>query len=141
MSLSDIRPYFRTHFTAEGFTEWKDGFGADNIPENIIDKAFHIDGTSTIGGISNNQADMDTGTAQLVRFFIKGFRNPADAIDKAYLKVENILKRTQKSSNRLTTLLDVVFEGASILPLADSNDNAVLVEMNFTARVIVDVEN
>lgn len=141
MSLTLIRPYFRTHFKAEGFTEWEDGFAVDNIPDNIIDFAFHI-ATPTVVGVVLNHTDQETETTVVVTYLIKGYRDPASAIDKAILRCENILGRTQVAADRLTSgIKNVTFDDLSITPLADTNDNVVLSEMTFTVRVPLQIES
>jgi hypothetical protein len=62
MSLTSVRPYFRTHCNALGFTEWMDGFNIENIPSTLIDMAYHI-GPPQTTGISNNQGDQVTEAA------------------------------------------------------------------------------
>jgi hypothetical protein len=140
MSLTEIRPYFRVHMKAEGFSEWADGFAIDNIPDNIIDYAFHIS-TPTVSGVVLNHTDQETETTVVVSYLIKGFRDPASAIDKVLEKGENILGRTQLASNRLTSgIKNVLFQDLSITPLAASNDNVVLGEMTFLVRVPLQIE-
>ncbi len=139
MALTDVRPYFRTRMVSLGFKEWPDGFNFENIPSNILDQVFHIQ-SDTITPDTTNMTNYDISSPVTLRLFIKGFRDPAQAIDNAISSYETILCDVLKPANRLGTLIQNVSPGStSILPLSDNNDNAVILEMEFTARVFLNV--
>ena len=124
---------------ALGFKEWKDGFNTDNIPSTIADKSFHLDTRAGVG-IKLNQNDQEVNFDVNVKLFRKGFRDPASAIDQVLSDCQSIIVESCKASNRLTgNLKNVVFSGATIDPIADSNDNFVVLTMTFTAFVIIAV--
>lgn len=139
MSLSNIKPYFRSRLDGLGFTEWLDGFSTDNIPQTILNQAYHILVESTDGGPINH-THQDTNSRVRVRLFYRGYANPSVALDEALVGVETIVKDVCKVANRTSMLLNVIFESADYQPLNEDNDNSVLVEMVFTARVILGVE-
>ncbi len=139
MALTDVRAYFRTRMNALNFKEWPDGFNFENIPSNILDKSFHIQ-SDTITPDAVNMTTYDFSSPVTLRLFVKGFRNPAQAIDDAIVFYESILCEVLDPANRLGTLIQNVTPGStSILPLSDNNDNAVILEMEFTARVFLNV--
>lgn len=139
MALTDVRSYFRTRMNALSFKEWPDGFNFENIPKNIINKTFHIQ-SDTITPDATNMTTYDFSSPVILRLFIKGFRDPAQAIDDAIGFYEEILCEVLDPANRLGTLIQNISPGpTSILPLSDNNDNAVILEMEFTARVFLNV--
>lgn len=139
MALTDVRAYFRTRMVALNFKEWPDGFNFENIPKSIINNAFHIE-SNTITPDAVNMTTYDFSSPVTLRLFVKGFRDPAQAIDNAITFYESILCEVLKPANRLGTQIQNVTPGpTSILPLSDNNDNAVILEMEFTARVFLNV--
>jgi hypothetical protein len=136
MSLANIYPYFRARMNGLGFTEWPDGFNLENIPKTIINKSYHILTPDLAGGPSN-QNHQDTDTSVTISFFEKGFRDPTEAKERAMLDIETIVKDVCNISNRTDTLLNVVFDGGTIDPINASDDNQVLIQLNFTATVVL----
>lgn len=139
MSLTNIRTYFRERFDGLSYLEHEDGFNRQNIPQTILNKSYHILVESVTGG-PINQLDQRTSSGVLISVFFKGYRNVNEAIDDAISNVEIIIKDVCKIANRTSMLLNVVFEGCDFLPLSDTNDNSVLVEMRFSADVEIGVE-
>lgn len=135
--LSAVRPYFRARFATLGYKEWDDGFNFENIPENIIDKAYHID-DFTIQANSFNQTDLDLETLVTTRIFLKGYRSPKDALDNANERLEAILREVLKPSNRLTGtqgLRNVLLTNIAKEPIALSNDNTLLITIEWSVQV------
>jgi hypothetical protein len=140
MSLTKIRPYFRERLESLGFSEHKDGFNLENIPKTIINRTFHILVSSISGGPINHTHQNTVSTVELVLFF-SGFRDVGESLDNAIDDVEKIVKDVCKVSNRTKTLLNVVFNAVDFAPLNEQNDNSVAVRMEFSAEVILCVEN
>lgn len=136
MSLSNIYPYFRSRMKGLGYEEWPDGFNRDNIPSTIRNKSFHILTPDMVGG-TVNQNHQDTSTSVSISFIINGYRDPTEAKEKAMLELEKIIKDIINIRNRTATLLNVIFEGANMDALNSNDDNQVLVDMNFTAIVVL----
>lgn len=136
MSLANIYPYFRERMDSLGFEEWQDGFNRDNIPKTIRNKSYHILTPSMIGG-TVNQNHQNTSTSVSIQFIINGYRYPTEAKETAILEIENIVKDICNIRNRTATLLNVVYEGATMDALNTSDDNQVLVDMDFTAFVVL----
>lgn len=136
MSLSLVRPYFRTRMTSLAFVEHEDGFNSANIPSTLLDRSFHISSPS-ISPVDQNQELIVLEVETVIRFFLKGYRSPADAIDNAMIEEQAILKSVLAAANRTTTLIkNVVFGGSTKEQMADTNDNSVLVTMTFNASVM-----
>lgn len=141
MSLSNVRGYFRTHFKAASFTEWKDGFNRDDIPHSVINKSFHIL-NPTITQVNHNQLDLSLNETVECQFVLKGYRTPADAIDDAHTEIETLLKSTLGHENRTKStagIKNVVLDNIDIEPYSEDNDNMVRVTMRFGVLVIIRV--
>jgi|CXWL01.1.fsa_nt_gi hypothetical protein len=131
MSLINIRSYFRTHLDAVGFTEWTDGFNVENIPSTILDNSYHIENGVIASTASNHQAHLFRCPVT-IRVFYKGFADPASAIDNAYVGAESILAEVLLPSNRLgSSLQDVIPINISVTPLSNTNDNSVILQIEF----------
>ena len=140
MSWTEIRPYFENLLDAADHSQWSDGFASDNIPSNLLDRAYHI-AIGPLVGISQNQQDQETQTTVTVRTFYKGYNDPKTAIDTAIEQTQLIMQSCVKPSNRVATggIKNVIFSEANIDPIDGSNDNAVVVTANYTVRVILAV--
>lgn len=139
MSLANVRAYLKSRMDGLGYTEWRDGFKSDNIPETILDRSYHIL-VETIEGGSINHTHQDTFSQVSMKVFYRGYLDVTEAVDTAILGVETIVKDICKVSNRTSTILNVVFNGVEISPLNEVNDNSVLVDMDITVRVVLGVE-
>ena len=143
MSLSNVRGYFRTHFDAESYTEWKDGFNKDDIPNSIINKSYHIL-SPTIVQQNHNQIHLELVETIETTFTLKGYRTPADAIDDAHTEIEDLLDRILGHSNRtksVSGIKNVVLDNIDIEPYSEDNDNMVRVTMRFSVLVMIDVND
>lgn len=134
MCLAQARIYFRNRMETLGYSEWRDGFNKDNIPSTLLDQVFHLESGEIAPTASNHQVH-EFSSPIVVRVFLKGFLDPATAIDNALETADTILEEILLPSNRLgTEVKDVIPIGISVNPLSDSNDNAVLLELNFEAK-------
>lgn len=138
MSLANIYPYFRARMNALEYREHEDGFSRDNIPSSLLNESYHILTSSGVGG-SINQNHQDVGVNVNLMVAYKGFRHPSDAKEKALVEIDKILKEICNIKNRTSSLLNVVFDGFDMVELDVTNDNVVMVEMNFTADVVLDM--
>lgn len=138
MSLSDVRPFFRTRLDSLGYKEWQDGFAFDNIPQTLLDGSYHIE-SGTISGSPVNQRTQSLEYGIVVRVFFRGFRDPAGAIDSAISASETILADILSTSNRVgTDIKDVLVNSIVPTPLSGTNDNDVILEIDFSAIIICD---
>ena len=133
-----MRPYFRTRLDGLGYEEWPDGFDFENIPETVIDKSYHLE----VGNISTARVDQtmnDINYPIAVRIYLKGFRDPAEAIDEAVSQGEAIICDVTKVVNaNAQGIKDVRFESFQPIAKSDNNDNIILLDMAFVAKVILD---
>lgn len=136
--LSEIRPYFRTHMDALGYKEHKDGFNVENIPSTLMNKAYHI--ANPTGGrrgpYGNEYQEIEQDLVLSV--FFKGFRNVGTSIDTVMVSYDAILTRLLSNDNRLgDNLKNISLESMAMLPIDESNDNAILLELTFTCLVYI----
>ena len=140
MSLTAIRPWFKTRLETLDFEEHLDGFNSDNIGDIDLDRVFHVR-VLTVNGGSINHTDQRTDSDVELKVFFKGGRDATSAIDSAIIEVESIVKECCNIKNRTSDgLLNVVFQRASIEPRATDNDNSVMVTFDFTVNVLIGVE-
>jgi hypothetical protein len=135
--LSQIRPFFRTRLLDLRYREWTDGFNFENIPSNILDKSFHI---STPSGARRGAYDLQSQEIEqdvVIRVFLKGYRNPASAIDDALVRYDQILNTFLGPDRLGCAIKNIYLQTMQILPLAPSNDNAVILEVSFTCLIII----
>ena len=104
-----------------------------NVKRN---KSFHILTPSILGG-PVNQNHQNTSTSVSIQYILNGYKNVTEAKEKAMLLNENIIKHICNIQNRTATLLNVVFEGLTMHQLNTDDDNQVLVDLDFTASVIL----
>ncbi len=139
MSISSVRSFYSDRLESLGFDEWADGFSFENIPSSIVDKSFHVTVESSTGGVINQHVQ-NIEMPVTVRVFRQGFRDPSNGIDEAILDVETIICDILSPSVRLSSdIKNVVFDGFSVEPLSGSNDNAIMLELNFTNKIILEI--
>ena len=137
MAFTNIRAYFRQRMNALGHKEWTDGFNIENVPDTIFDRAYHIE-SGLFSGNDQNQTVLDASSSHTIRLFLKGFRDPANAIDQGIQYAQSAVCDiiSPVNANGLN-LKDVNLESFQVLPYHESNDNSVIVEMNFTVRIFL----
>lgn len=140
MSFSAVRPYFRSIGVAEDFTEWPDGFNFENIPETLLDRAFHI-GPIEVVPDSLNQLDQEMVVEITIRLFHKGFRDPASALDTSAVDSEDFIKAAMANQTRLDagSICNVRVASMEQVEIALSNDNAVRTDISFNCDVILEL--
>lgn len=142
-ALTQVRPYFKTQFDAlGGYEEHKDGFSVANIPNNILNKSYHVLLTSVDGGPVNH-THQATNSSVTVSVFFKGYRYVTEGIDIAVQSLNDIITRFCKIENRTNTgagVLNVIFETADLKPFSDQNDNIIILEIKFTVLVYMGIE-
>ena len=130
--ITAVRPYFRNILNGLTFSEWEDPFNFDNIPSTIIDKAYQMT-SGVIAGSTANQLTYRFDYPLTVSIIFKGYNNVIEAVAEAEAQADIILAETQKVANRLNTdgIKDVIPLNISIIPLGVSNDNIVVLQMEF----------
>lgn len=141
MAWSDVRPFFKSKLDGLGYTEWPEGFfTAENLPDTVVDKAYHVI-VNDISGDRQNQCDQESTLAVEMSTLHKGYRYPAEAIDAAVAGSEEIMSALVAPLARTMTtgILNVVFNKANIAPIDNTNDNTVVVTHSYSVRVITGV--
>lgn len=138
MSVASVLTFARTRMDALGYTEWDDGFNYENIPETLLDRAYHVE----FGRVTQVQLDQNCVVLTVphtVRVFLRGGADPQTKIDEATALGDTMIAAFLKASNRLTqsTLRSISFDELLILPVSGSNDNSLIVQASFTALVVV----
>ena len=140
MSFVDIKPYFRERLeTVDAeLNEWQDAFDINNIPAQIIDKAWHI----VVDAISyQGTAHECLGFAApaTLRVCLKGYRSPFEAIDNAHALADAIIKECCKAPNRLTqpNIKNVLPNLVNVREIGPSNDNLVVLEISFNLLIYI----
>ena len=136
MSLADVRPFYRTRFKGLGFKEHTDAFNVDNIPSTLLDKSFHIESDDIrVGPASQRTHNIDYPVT--IRIFRKGFKDPGALNDELDVSADTILEDLLSPSVKHTqTIRDVVVTNIRRIPLDDSNDNAIILEITCNTRII-----
>lgn len=143
MSWSTVRDFFRTKLDALDFNEHDDAFNSENIPSTLLDKSYFI-GPATISQNSRNQLDLDTGYGLTIQLAFKGYRCVKDALDTSLEESETFVKNSvQVCEENIVNagFVSVSFNGLTQTPLSDTNDNTVLVNIEFVTRVILNPES
>jgi len=135
MSLSAVRTYFRDRLDSLDYNEWTDGFNFDNIPETISTDTYHL--TTGVISVERSNHLVNRFTYPVtIRVFFLGYNNPAEAIDTAISASEDILADILSPANRLGTSIKDVFPSTiTVEPRAESNDNSVILVMEFNADI------
>lgn len=136
--ISDVLTYARARLSALGYTEWEDAFNFENLPKGRIDRAFHVQlGAPTGGNVGQDNQEIEVPFT--VRVFVSPAKNTKSNYSTAVSKTDTIIADLLKSTNRLgqAGLKNISFNTATLEPIADSNDNGVIVELTFTALVVI----
>ena len=136
MSLSDVRAYFKDRIKDEvnAAVEHTDAFNIENMHTNARDKMYHIiyQNNSNIETHGDRVTDNISVTLSMV---FKGYRNTQSTFDSTSDTAHNIKLRASKISNYTNGIKRVVCDSINITPVDDSNDNILLVTMEFSVRM------
>lgn len=140
MSFALVHPYFQSAMSAvdSEFKEWEDAFSIDNIPASIIDRSWHF---RFFAGSYTGSAHTCLGfnVPVQISLVIKGYRNPKEAIDTAAQYADAIVQEVCKPSRRLNQvkIKNVLPSTVSIRELGQSNDNVVVLEIQFVCSIFI----
>jgi len=138
MSIVSVLPYFRARLDSLGYVEWRDAFDVDNIPENILDGAYHL----TLGDVEitvANQTVHEFESPVIMRVFFKGYTNndSSSTVDEVVTASETILASVLGASNRIGNDVKNIKPGrVSIAPKSGNNKNDLVLELTFTAQTM-----
>lgn len=137
MSLTAVRTYFRARMNERTYVEHTDGFNINNIPSTLLHKSYNLL-SGPVRPIKQNQEVIEVNSEITVRFFLKGYRKPAEAIDLAIAEEEAIIKSSLNIVNKtLGSLKNVVLISSDRTQLDETNDNSVVVNMIFSTMVML----
>lgn len=140
MAFVDLKPYFQARMKVvdPDLREWEDSFSIENIPAQIVDKAWHIrvEPTSYIG---TAHECMNFSAPVTLRVCLKGYKYPYEAIDSAHVLADAIIKECCKASNRLSqaNIKNVLPNLVSVREIGQSNDNIVVLEISLNCQIIL----
>lgn len=140
MSFIDLRPYFEARMKTvdQDLREWPDAFNIENIPSGILDKSWHVEfGPFNYTGTAHTCLHFDCPVR--LQVFIKGYREPKEAVDSALKFADAIVKECCKPSNRLNqaTIKNVLPNLIDIRELAQGNDNCAVLELTFDCEIVI----
>lgn len=141
MKLSQVRDYFRARILEvdTDFKEHRDGFNRDNVPRAAFNKGFHVL-PGTLVSDATDMLHLDDNLSVSVQLFFKGFRDVQSAMDEALDKAHDIRLQAIKHAKAMVgqNIKNVICNSIGAEPL-DSNDNAILVTLEFSVRLIFKV--
>ena len=138
MSLSQVRTYFENAMTASVPTakKWEGKFDLENIPRNAADAAYTI-----VFQDLDSQELNDLRTDDLfdvnIQMFFKGKRDSDSVEDTAYDTAHTFRLEAIKTTRAMigTNIKNVRLNSIAREEL-DSNDNSIVLNLNFSVRMI-----
>lgn len=139
MSIAAVLPYFRTRINGLGHKEWRDALNFENIPETILDRAYHLDFNPTLGNGRNHTA-LDLNQDVTVRLFAKGYTDTSATRDRLISLAQEVICDIidPRNSTIGPAVKNVEFSSMNIIPIDGSNDNTMYAEMNFSVRTFLE---
>lgn len=140
MSFQNLKPYFQDRMIVAlpDSNEWEDAFNIENIPSTILDRAWHIDfGPFVYTGTAHTCLSFDCPVR--ISIFLKGYRSPNEAVDNAMIYANTVITEVCKPLNRLNqaTIKNILPNTVDVRGLAQSNDNAAVLELSFDCKIII----
>lgn len=142
--VNEFKNYIRQQLTAtdSDFEEHDDAFNFENIAETNLNKRYFMN--YEISTIENGLTMEDNANVTLQIFF-KGYRNPLETLDDS-MELVNTFRLNLLSPSNIASYNSSLTGGFSLLgidsvsqtptPLADSNDNSLIVNLEFNIRFI-----
>jgi hypothetical protein len=138
VTLGGVRDFLRARLDALGYREHEDAFNFSNVPSTVLDRAYHLEcGTMQVAPPDGR---LHTFTFPITaRFYFKGYRNPSEAVDAALAEGQTILSDLLDPEVRLQTegLKNIRLTSVSPQPLQNTNDNAIILEINLNTLCMV----
>lgn len=135
MSLASVRTLFRERLEGLGFEEHNQPFQPDQVGETIVDGSFHMQ-TGTISSSFANQAVHSFDFPITVTIYKRGFIDLLTAYDEIHETADTVLADLLDQTVRIgDPVKDIVPNTVDILPIDESNDNIMKLELVFTARL------
>lgn len=142
MSFTDLKPYFNARLlTVDAkLHEHSDAFNEDNIPRNLLHKAWHLL-YGTTGRQSQSQPQLLVNQPVTLNVWLKGYKKTGEGLDSARALGEAIVIECLKHSNRETQpyIKNVLFDSMDATALAASNDNTIKLSIGFIVLVATNI--
>lgn len=140
MTFFSLRQYFvdRMRNVDADLREWEDAFNVENIPASILDKSWHLS-FSPFQYTGTAHTCLNFNAPTLLRVFLKGYRYPKEAVDRALNMADAIVKECTDPKNRLNQAgIKNILPGSIVIQeLGSGNDNAAILEIQFSNTVII----
>jgi len=135
MSIANVLTYARARMTALGYIEHKDALNTENVPAQAFGRTFHVL-FGEPSGVTNSQDALTLDVPFAIRIFLKGKADTIAAMTDATERFDALLTEVLKIINRATAtgLVNITYRTGGIDPVAGSNDNAMVLRAEFTAR-------
>jgi hypothetical protein len=137
MSLTAVRPYFKTQLGTLGYKEHKDAFNVENVPSQALAKTYQLN----IGSprqVMVDQQSINIQTPVTLTMYGKAAKDTTISTDAAFEMVEEVVTLLMRPTNRLTqTFKNLLLLSVEVVPIDESNDNAIEVRMNFEVHTIL----
>ena len=135
MSFSSVLPYVRSRLEALGYDEHPDAFNPDNVPSTDFDTTYHVELLPSIPQRRDHTSEQ-INVPFRIRIYYKLLRSTNEGRDEVVAIADTVYDEVIAAQNRLgEAVKSVEFDFWNIEQLADSNDNAVKLVMEFTAIV------
>lgn len=137
MNLSQARTYIKNQIALHdsSLKEWKDTFNRDNVPSSMVDNHYHI----SFGSLTSAQREnyVEDNWTTVVTIWKRGFTNPVNAFD-AIMDTANCIRMSiiQPEADTLENILSVESVSIEPEPIDDTNDNIIMVSLEFNMRLI-----
>lgn len=138
MSLSQVKPYFRTIIDTvdSELKEWTKRFDTKNIPKNIYNKSYVIKLGNLLSRPLNDLIVEDEFNVNIVLYY-KAIRDYEAQKDAIYDKAHDIRIEAVKPINSMvgTNIKNIVLNEI-LLEEIDENDNSLILTMDFSVSLI-----
>ena len=136
MSLSAVRPFFRTRLNALGFKEHSDAFDDTNREQSKLEKLYRLESGPVTGGPAS-QSIHEFEFDITVIITLRGKRDNIDLVDRAFEVSEDVLEDVLQEDVRNGTDIKDIFPGSiTVAPYSANDDNDLTLSMGFTGIVI-----
>lgn len=135
MSLTKVRPLFRSTIDALGYKEWRDYINFENIPSTLFDKSYHLQ-TDSIGGSTASQLVYTFSFDLNVRLFRKSYNDTVEVHEQLISDVENIHTNLLELITRTRgDVFDIVPTSTTFDPLFNDVDNWQMATVGYSVIV------
>ncbi len=135
MSFTAVRTLLRERMETLGFEEHDQPFQPNQIGETIVDGSFHLE-TGSISGSAASQRVHSFDFPTILRVYKRGYVDLLTAYDDIHGVLDTVLTDLLDPAVRIgTDVKDLVPDSIDIVPISESNDNVIYLEIVLTARL------